>query len=257
MYSIVIVDDESDTRNGLANYYPWSNIGFMVKAVFDNGKSAYDYLLVNDADVVLSDIAMPIMTGLQLAEKLRAACFAGKIVFLSIHRDFEFARKGMSLGVKYYITKPTNFDEITDVFSKLKAEIDYESTQAIVPKVTLLDTENTLMHDIKRYIDLNYRTTSLYDVASYFCMNSSYFSKFFKLHTKINFSEYLLKLRMETAARYLTETRYKIHEISELIGYGTSQSFMRVFKAYYGATPNHYRNDFSLARGQTGCDFDV
>lgn len=70
MYQVIIVDDEAKIRNGIAGLFPWSQLGFEIAGCFSNGKAAYEYTLANHVDLILSDIRMPIMDGLELSEKL-------------------------------------------------------------------------------------------------------------------------------------------------------------------------------------------
>ena len=67
MYRLIIVDDEFEIRNGLSRYFPWESVGFEAAAVFENARGALDYIRRNPVDVVLTDIEMPGMSGIELA----------------------------------------------------------------------------------------------------------------------------------------------------------------------------------------------
>ena len=92
MYQVIIVDDEAKIRNGIAGLFPWSQLGFEIAGCFSNGKAAYEYTLANHVDLVLSDIRMPIMDGLELSEKLLEKRDI-KIIFFSGYQDFEYEIK--------------------------------------------------------------------------------------------------------------------------------------------------------------------
>ena len=70
MYQVIIADDEAKIRSGLANLFPWNQLGFEIAAVCSNGKEALDFAMENPVDLVLSDIRMPIMDGLELSRLL-------------------------------------------------------------------------------------------------------------------------------------------------------------------------------------------
>lgn len=92
------------------------------------------------------------------------------------------------------------------------------------------------------YIDRNFaEDLSLESVAETFYFNPSYFSTLFKNHTKINFSQYLLELRMKKGRELLEKTDLKVYEIAAAIGYNDSKYFNRVFKKEFGVTPDEYR----------------
>ncbi|WP_248924700.1 response regulator [Paenibacillus hamazuiensis] len=116
MYRILLVDDEYETRNGLSHYFPWSEIGFHIAAQKENGKEALEYMEWHPVDVLLSDIRMPIMSGLELAKAVMLRKWPTKIILLTGHKDFEYARQAVNLGASRFITKPSSFEEIRDVF---------------------------------------------------------------------------------------------------------------------------------------------
>ena len=70
MYQVIIADDETKIRSGLANLFPWNQLGFEITGSFSNGRDAYDFALSNPVDLILSDIRMPLMDGLELSERL-------------------------------------------------------------------------------------------------------------------------------------------------------------------------------------------
>lgn len=73
MYTLLVVDDETKIRNGICNYFPWNEIGFEIIGEAKNGRQALDTILKQQVDVVLSDIKMPVMSGIELAQELYAA----------------------------------------------------------------------------------------------------------------------------------------------------------------------------------------
>ncbi|MDR1439180.1 MAG: helix-turn-helix transcriptional regulator [Clostridiales bacterium] len=80
-------------------------------------------------------------------------------------------------------------------------------------------------------------------MADSVAMNAAYFSRFFKRHTGEHFAEYLAKRRMEKAIELLRDPRYKVFEISPMVGYFSKQNFYRRFRQHTGRTPIEYRNE--------------
>lgn len=124
MYRLLIVDDERATLNGLCNYIPWDQMGFIVEGSAANGKAALAYLENHTVDVLLSDIRMPVMDGIELVARVRELGYDMECVFLSAHRDFEYAKKGLQYGVLDYILKPTKFGDIREVFGHVREKLD-------------------------------------------------------------------------------------------------------------------------------------
>lgn len=245
MYKLVIVDDESEIREGLCNYFPWKHLGFEIEAEFADGVQALEYLLRYPVDVILCDIKMPFMTGLELTKELYLRKSTVKTVLLSGYQEFDYAREALRYGVKEYIVKPTKYDELIKVFSKIKEELDLDQAKQESSASEFTDGNNyneKVITTIKLYIQQNYQTANLEEAAQLVHMNPFYLSKFFKDKTGENFSDFLLAVRMKQAAELLNDISYKTYEISEQVGYSNPKNFTRTFKKFFGKTPKEFRN---------------
>lgn len=240
MYKLLIVDDERETRTGLRNYFPWQEIGFEIVGEAENGADALTILEIERVDVVLSDIKMPVMDGLELAHEIHRKRLPVKIVFLSAHREFEYAQKAIIYGVKNYIIKPTKYDELVETFIKLKEELNRATATEAVESVL---TEHKVIAAVRQYVDKHLSTASLEGAAEHVYMTPQYLSKFFKDKTGQNFSDLLLDKRMGKAKELLEDFQYKIYQVSELVGYANSKNFTRAFGKYYGKSPREVRNE--------------
>ncbi|WP_304944114.1 helix-turn-helix domain-containing protein, partial [Vallitalea guaymasensis] len=95
---------------------------------------------------------------------------------------------------------------------------------------------------IKNITKNNYQNVTLQYVADKVNISPSYLSKYFKSKTGENFSDYVLKIKMEKARELLMDIKYKTYEVSELVGYTNPKNFTRAFKKYFGQSPRNYRN---------------
>lgn len=127
MYQLVIVDDEYTIRTGMCNYIDWEAMGFSVAADFEDGKETIAYLEEHPADVVLTDIEMAEVSGLELARYIKERQLPCKVIILSGYREFEYARKAIEYGVEHYILKPIRMDELQGVFADVKGKLDESS----------------------------------------------------------------------------------------------------------------------------------
>lgn len=108
------------------------------------------------------------------------------------------------------------------------------------------NSNDVLLSKIKQYIDDHFgEDLSLQDVAEKAFLSTVYFSRFFKKQTGENFSDYLLRVRMEHAAQFLKENK-KVTDVSQACGYSNSGYFSRIFKEYYGCTPTEYTRHASF-----------
>jgi len=125
-YRLLIVDDDEEVRNGLAEIVDWKRCGFQVAAVLKDGEEAIRYLEDYRADVVLSDIRMTFVSGLSLAKHIYERKIPVKVVLISGHQEFELAKEALRYNVYDYLLKPTDLDEVYRVFRSLKEELDRE-----------------------------------------------------------------------------------------------------------------------------------
>ncbi|MGP4042479.1 response regulator transcription factor [Gracilibacillus sp. D59] len=239
MYKILLVDDEIEIRSGLKNYFPWNNLGFEVIHDCENGRKALAYLDENQVDVILTDIRMPVMDGIKLAKKVFHDKKQTKVILLSGYKEFHYAKEAMKYGVVDYIVKPGKYDEIQEVFTNLKQQLDTDISTKY-SKAYPNYTDN-IIETIKAFTIKNYADISLEDLAALCKMSPNYISTFFKVNTGKNFSTYVTEIRMKKAAEMLADFHYKTYEISSLVGYTNPKNFTRVFKKFYGVTPREYR----------------
>lgn len=129
MYKLVLVDDESDVREGILQEIDWRAIGFVVVGTAENGKEAYDLLERLVPDIVVTDIKMPFMDGLVLSELIRQKYPDTRIVILTGFDEFEFAQKAIRLHVDEYVLKPFSSQELVQVLIRIKHVMDEETAE--------------------------------------------------------------------------------------------------------------------------------
>ncbi|MBZ4645326.1 MAG: two-component system, response regulator YesN [Petroclostridium sp.] len=122
MYKLLLVDDERIIREGIKCMVDWTGLGISIQEA-KNGLEAYDMIVNEIPHIVLTDIKMPGLNGLELIEKTKERFPDIVFVILSGYGEFDFASKAMQYGVKYYLLKPSNENEITDVLIKVIAEL--------------------------------------------------------------------------------------------------------------------------------------
>jgi two-component system, response regulator YesN len=248
LYKLLIADDEFEIRNGLSSYFPWEQIGFEIVHLAENGLEVLQYIAEHEVDVILCDIRMPVLTGIDVARELFNQKSTIFIIFLSGYREFEYAQQALVYGVKNYIVKPTKYNELVSVFQAVKEELDQKSTQlpkldleVMLPTKPIAVTEK-IIDTIKNHIELHYQNATLESASRLVHMNPYYVSKYFKQKTGENFSDYLIRIKMEKAAELLMDFNNKTYEISEMVGYSNAKNFTRTFRKYFGKSPREYRN---------------
>ena len=126
MYSVLMVDDEEEVLAVIRKKLDWEELGFTVVGTAANGVEALDFVTKNTPDVVLTDIRMPYMDGLELSRRIHELYPDICIIIFSGFDDFELAKKAIALGVKDYLLKPIDTEELKTLFEKTKENLDEE-----------------------------------------------------------------------------------------------------------------------------------
>lgn len=256
---IIIIDDEPKIRKGLGkilNMHP----GWTVLETFSEGESAICFLENNPADVVITDIHMPGMSGLTMIETLKNRIDCEFIIF-SGYGQFEYAKKALELGARGYLLKPVDDDEflqvLDDTIQTIQQKRRYqkmmermEGSEAKVPSFLekYLEKDPTscgerYLEDAIHYIREHYaEDLTGKSVAATLGISESYLGKLFRQQMGYTFLEYLTMHRIYVALDLLSQTDLKTYHIAEKVGYKDARHFSDTFKKLVGVTPTQYRN---------------
>lgn len=127
MYKVIIADDKALIRAGLFYRNNWAEMGYEVAALLEDGSDVLDYLEKERADVLLADICMYSISGLEAAKVIQEKYPWMKVVLISGYQDFEFAKEAISCKVYEYLLKPIDYDRLRTVFAKIREELDEAS----------------------------------------------------------------------------------------------------------------------------------
>lgn len=253
MYSknIVIVDDEPRTRQGLQRTLEsWNNGDFTILAA-ESGEDVLRIAEEKKIHILLSDIRMPEMTGLQLLKTLKEKGMSPVVIMISAYSEFEYAQEALRLGVVNYLLKPLGKKKLIEAVEEAVKIMEKQARVGMIEKVvdkkivdanTKMDSVNDTIRKAISYIDQHLKDEfTLKDVAAHVHLNSSYFSVLFKEQVNMNFSEYVTRRRIQRAKELVITTNLPINEIAEEAGYKTSKYFIKIFKEIEGMTPSTYR----------------
>ncbi|MBZ4646881.1 MAG: two-component system, response regulator YesN [Petroclostridium sp.] len=249
MYKLLIVDDEQWIRQGLREVIDWEMYGISEVWEAEDGGCALDIIRKNQPDIVITDIRIPDVNGLELSTILKQEYPQIKVIFISGYQDFNYAREAISLGVYNYILKPLNENEVIKTVQKCIIDIEKERLQqreTNQPKNRFEELKGTGMRKIIRevvdYVNKYYnKKVSLASAADFVHLNPSYLSKLFCEEMGEPFTRYLMKVRIQKAKELLKEPRYKIYEVGDRVGYSDIKYFVKIFKDMEGMTPAEYR----------------
>lgn len=129
MYNLIIVDDEIEVRRGIIKKIEWEKFGFQVAGEAENGREALDIIERDIPDVVITDIRMPIMDGLELASIIRDKFPTVRIIILTGFDDFKYAQQAIKLDIVEYVLKPVTSKDMMEILKKLRNQLDEERAQ--------------------------------------------------------------------------------------------------------------------------------
>jgi len=136
MYNILIVDDEYNVREGLKYIINWQDYGFQIAGDASNGKSALEYMRETKIHLVITDIKMPVMDGLELLMHLGKQYPPVKVIVLSGYNDFNYAKTALRHGAVDYLLKPVDEEELISILEKIKHDMDNNADQ--IKKETMI-----------------------------------------------------------------------------------------------------------------------
>lgn len=131
MLKVLLVDDEPNVRHGVKLMIPWDELDLTVVAEGEDGDDGLNQILIHNPDIVIADVKMPGMTGIQMLEAAQKSGFTGKAIILSGYSDFTYAKEAIALGVKQFILKPVDEDELISCLKSVHDEIINEQANVI------------------------------------------------------------------------------------------------------------------------------
>jgi len=244
--SILVVEDEPNTRLGVTfTLQEWGGGRGVIDSA-ENGAEALNRLRANDYDLLLTDIRMPVMDGIQLLEALRGDDNPIRCIMLTGFAEFDYAHSALRLGVADYLLKPVQQDQLVQAVEKaLSIPLPNDRPPAREREEGAISDEpgNAAIGKAVRYIREHiHEALPIKDVAARVHLNASYFSVLFKEELGINFIDYVTECRMKKAKEMLLQSSLSLEEISERIGYQSTSYFIKIFKKHEQLTPKHYRD---------------
>ncbi len=250
MYKVLIVDDEPLVRRGIKALVDFDGLNISSILEATNGEEALEKFKNELPDIVLADINMPKMNGLDFAEEAKKIKPSSKIALITGYDYFDYALQAIKIGVDDYILKPVSKNDVQEVLQKLIEKIQNTEKQTEVAKAvsSLLEnedisTEDTYKEMIQKILDreLSNSSFSLSVLSDELGYSSGYLSGLFKKLYGTTFQDYLVKQRMDKAKLLLLTTELKHYEIAESIGISDVNYFSARFKKVIGESPKQYK----------------
>lgn len=249
---IVVVDDEGGTRNGVIRLIGRIDPAFVVVGEADNGYDGMLQIKTLQPDVVIADIRMPRINGLEMIENARLSSPRTRYLILSGYSEFELAKQAIRLSVVDYLLKPVTAAQLSDALNRLRRMfisdegISSPTSSDGVPGDGAASAYTPIVAHIVEGVRRDYaQRLYLEDFAGQLKITPEYAGSLFSKETGKTFSSFLRDVRMERAKELLRGGGLKIYEIAYKTGYADVKYFCRVFKDYTGVSAKNYVRELS------------
>ncbi|MFF2908016.1 response regulator [Paenibacillus sp. NPDC057934] len=255
---VLIVDDEYYFRQLLINLIDWGRLGFEVAAEAEDGVMALKMIEEQGIDLIITDIEMPQMNGLDFVKAIRGMQSSAKLMFITSYDVFGYAQTAISLGADYYLLKPIDEEVLETALLKIRAQLTekWEELRYIdrlkkeagytpapeegqQPAGGKQLIRNAMAFVKEQYAD---EKLSLQHTANALFVNPSYLSHAFKKEAGESFVEYVTNVRLSKAMEILrqgpSDEPPKVATVAYQVGYNDPFYFSKCFKKKFGITPN-------------------
>lgn len=241
MYKVMAADDEAYVRDALKQLIPWQTLGCQLVQVVSNGRELIDEMEQAHPDIIITDIRMPQLDGLEVCKYVHDRCPEAQVIILSAYSDFTYARTALRFGACEYVLKIELIDELPGAVTKAVRELEKQSRE-VREDSPAKDSPDDLYAQMVRYVERNYRNNiALQDIAEQLHANQSYLSRLYKSCSGVNLFDDIQRRRIEKAKECLIASDWKIQVVAKYVGFEDSAYFSRVFKKETGMSPKEYR----------------
>lgn len=248
MLKVVIVEDEELVRRGIVLAVDWNGMDCVVVGDAANGEDGVAAVLRHKPDLVITDIKMPRMDGIEMIAALREQGCQCHFIILTAYGDFQYAQSAIKLGVRDYLVKPFEDSELEAAVAKVRKTLDSRETEG-QPQLhrflsaTEKGSKSKYVAEAIGYMRDHYaEDITVNTVAEFLGLSEGHLSRLFKKETDYTFMSYLTDYRIHMAMELLRDCRYKIYEVAALVGYTDTAYFSTLFKKQVGVAPSEYQD---------------
>ncbi|MBO0601999.1 response regulator [Sporosarcina sp. E16_3] len=250
MYTLLVVDDEPIIIKGIRSFVDFEALSISAVYEASNGEMALESFKEHLPDLVLADINMPKMNGLDFAIAAKAIKPDVKIALVTGYDYFDYALTALKNGIDDYVLKPVSRKDIQETLKKLIEKLNNDQSTSEVSRLVKDIISNSISSEdtgykskIQNEIALNISNNefSLTYLAKQMSLSTSYLSTLFKSLYGTTFQDHMLSIRLDRAKILLLSTEMKVYEIADAVGFDDPNYFSATFKRRFHFSPNQFK----------------
>lgn len=245
MLKVVVVEDEYYVRKGIVQTFDWKKLDCEVVGEASNGRDGITVIEEQKPDLVIVDIEMPVIDGLEMVKILKSKQCKAEFIFLTAHQKFTYVHSALKLEAVDYLLKPFHYEELEACVRKVKIrlhKVDQETSKTLLLTEDEIRAENIYIKQAVSYVREHYTEEILVtEVADHLNLSEAYFCRLFKKETGYTFGQYLTNYRIHVAAGLLANFPMKVSEAAVQVGFSDSNYFSITFKKIMEMSPSEYQ----------------
>jgi len=247
MWKVIIVEDEIFVRESVKELINWGELGFELVGEAGDGLQALELMEKEQPHVVITDIIMPKLNGLELLQESRKRAYHSKFVMLTCIGEFEYVRQAMEYGAANYILKLSmSVNDLRKILTTISRELDESNItkETIDLPTNMIQINHPEINKIISYIEQYYdKDITVKSLAQYVMMGENYISALFKKKLGQNLIHYLHEFRINKSKELLLCSDLTVGEVGVRVGFMNDNYFIKIFKRVTGTTPSQFRSE--------------
>ena len=243
MLKVLIVEDEEMIRKGIVLTVDWAALDCMVVGEAANGVQGLEAARRLEPSLIITDLKMPQMDGIEMLKALRAQGCTAYVIILTAYDNFSYAQSALRLGAVDYLLKPFHDGDLENAITRVQQRMKPEVAETAPLGIVRKGDKSKYVQEAMDYISAHYNDPdiSVGTVAQSLNISEGYLSHTFKKETDYTLLNYLTRYRIHKAMELLKDCRVKVYEVAEQVGYRDIAYFSATFKKYAGISPSEYQ----------------
>ena len=243
MLKVLIVEDEEMIRKGIVLTVDWAALDCMVVGEAANGVQGLEAARRLEPSLIITDLKMPQMDGIEMLKALRAQGCTAYVIILTAYDSFSYVQSALRLGAVDYLLKHFHDGDLENAITRVQQRMKPEAAETAPLGIVRKGDKSKYVQEAMDYISAHYNDPdiSVGTVAQSLNISEGYLSHTFKKETDYTLLNYLTRYRIHKAMELLKDCRVKVYEVAEQVGYRDIAYFSATFKKYAGISPSEYQ----------------